>query len=472
MRTASDRGRPRYTGPVIASHLRRACAVRRGRLEALLSNVPAVIPAGRARPRNYAANTHPFRASSHFLYLVGAPLEGAALFIDEGSSVLLVPDHDAHDHLWHGPTPSHAELTEQTGLPVQSMRALDALRGDRTLATIPPLDHAEAEHWARLLARPVDELGAHRSDEPLLEALVKLRLTHDEAAIDELRRAAEASVRAHLVGMGATRPGRHEREVCAEMEAVFARRGFGTAYNSIVSVHGEVLHNHHHHLRMEAGDLLLADVGAETDTGYAADITRTWPVSGKFTSSQRALYELVLEVQEACIAKVRPGTRYRDVHLTAARTLAEGLVRLGILRGEPDGLVERGIHALFLPHGIGHLLGLDVHDMEDLGDRAGYAPGLARDAQFGLSYLRLDRVLSPGMAVTIEPGFYQVPLLLSQPERVGLDGSVLNRQRLAAFADVRGIRIEDDVLITEHGNDVMTGGLAKEPAAIEEAMRA
>jgi Xaa-Pro aminopeptidase len=452
---------------VLATHLRRACAVRRGRLEALLGATPALLPAGRARPRNYVANTHPFRASSHFLYFVGLPLEGAALFVDEGVSVLLVPEHDAHDDLWHGPTPDHAQLADITGLAVQSLRTLDGLRGDRTVATVPPLDHAEAELWARTLARPVDELGVHGADEPLLDALVKLRLSHDEAAIEELRRAAEASVRAHLVGMGATRPGRHEREICAEMEAVFARRGFGTAYNSIVSVHGEVLHNHHHHLRMDAGDLLLADVGAETDTGYAADITRTWPVSGRFSATQREIYELVLASQRAAIGSVKPGVRYRDVHCRAARVLADGLVQLGVLKGDVDGLIEQGAHALFLPHGIGHLLGLDVHDMEDLGDRAGYAPGRERSRQFGMSYLRLDRDLEEGMLVTIEPGFYQVPSLLADPARVGLSDKALDRDKLARFADVRGIRIEDDVLVTAEGHEVLTRALPKEPDEVE-----
>jgi Xaa-Pro aminopeptidase len=452
---------------VLATHLRRACAVRRGRLEALLLNQPALIPAGRARPRNYAANTHPFRASSHFLYLVGLPLEGAALFVDEGASVLLVPDHDAHDHLWHGPTPSHAELSELTGVAVQSLRMLDGLRGDRTVAIIPPLDASECEHWARALARPADELGVHRLDEPLLEALIKLRLTHDEAAIEELRRAADAAVRAHLVGMGATRPGRHEREVCAEMEAVFARRGFTTAYNSIVSVHGEVLHNHAHHQRMNDGDLLLADVGAETDTGYASDITRTWPVSGRYSATQREIYELVLAAQRAAIGSVKPGVSYRDVHCRAARVLADGLVQLGVLRGDVDGLIEQGAHALFLPHGIGHLLGLDVHDMEDLGDRAGYAPGRKRSTQFGLSYLRLDRELEAGMVVTIEPGFYQVPSLLGDPSRVGLSDGALDRTKLARFSDVRGIRIEDDVLVTADGYEVLTAALPKEADEVE-----
>ena len=455
---------------MLKTHLAHACAQRRERLAAAFGSRTALIPAGRALPRNYAANTHPYRASSHFLYLVGKPIEGAWLMLDQGAYTLFVPRPDADDDLWHGPTTTRDELAAETGLEVCGLEEFAARKRPVHVAVIPVLDAREAGAVARALGRTPYDLGKHADDEPLLDALVAVRLRHDEAAIIELRRAAEASVRAHVTGMSSTRAGRFEREVCAEMEAVFAREGFGTAYGSIVTVHGEVLHNHHHHQRMREGDMLLADVGAETDTGYAADITRTWPVNGRFSPTQRELYEVVLESQRAAIAGVRPGVRYRDVHLTAARSLTEGLVRLGILRGSVDGLVEQGAHALFFPHGIGHLLGLDVHDMEDLGDRAGYAPGRERAPQFGLSYLRLDRDLEPGMVVTIEPGFYQVPSLLRDPGRVGIDERVLSRDKLAAFADVRGIRIEDDVLVTDTGSEVLTGALVKSVADVEATM--
>jgi Xaa-Pro aminopeptidase len=192
-------------------------------------------------------------------------------------------------------------------------------------------------------------------------------------------------------------------------------------------------------------------------------------VSGKFSPTQRALYEIVLEAQKQAIERVRPGTRYRDVHLHASLVLARGLVDEGILRGDPSGLVERGAHALLFPHGVGHLLGLDVHDMEDLGDRAGYAPGRTRSAQFGLGYLRLDRDLVPGMAVTIEPGLYLVPAILANDALCGpfvADGT-LDREALARFSDVRGIRIEDDVLCTEGDPVVLTQDIPKQADDVE-----
>ena len=218
------------------------------------------------------------------------------------------------------------------------------------------------------------------------------------------------------------------------------------------------------------GDLLLCDVGGETPEGWASDITRTWPVSGKFSPTQRAIYEVVLDAQLACIDRVRPGTRYREIQETAKRHLVGGLVTLGIFRGSVDGLLERGAAALFFPHGVGHLLGLDVHDMEDLGDRAGYARGRSRSEAFGDRYLRLDRDLAAGMAVTIEPGFYQVPGILSDESLTGPLGSDLDRGALARYADVRGIRIEDDVLCTEAGPEVLSRACPKTASEVEKAI--
>jgi Xaa-Pro aminopeptidase/Xaa-Pro dipeptidase len=214
--------------------------------------------------------------------------------------------------------------------------------------------------------------------------------------------------------------------------------------------------------------LLLADVGAEAPSGWASDITRTWPVTGKFSPTQRDLYDIVLAAHDACIDKARPGIEYRDLHLLAASVIAQGLVDLGILQGQVSDLVEMDAHALFFPHGVGHLLGLDVHDMEDLGDLAGYAPGRVRSDRFGLGFLRLDRPLQAGMLVTIEPGFYQVPGILNNPEMRMKYRDVVNWERLAQFSDVRGIRIEDDVLITDSGSDVLTAALPTDAEAIEE----
>jgi Xaa-Pro aminopeptidase len=245
------------------------------------------------------------------------------------------------------------------------------------------------------------------------------------------------------------------------------------AYNTILSVRGEVLHNHAHGNVMLETDLVLLDAGAERPSGYCADVTRTWPVSGRFGPEARDVYDVVLAAELAAIAAVAPGVRYRDVHLRACRVLADGLVSLGLLHGTPDGLVESGAHALFFPHGVGHLLGLDVHDMEAFGDLIAYAPGRTRSPQFGTGYLRLDLDLTAGMCVTIEPGIYFVPAILRDAKfkkqwKGQVDWTLAERfLGMHSGRGFGGIRIEDDVLCTPAGREVLTAAVPKEPLAIE-----
>jgi Xaa-Pro aminopeptidase len=451
-------------------------ALRRRALHARLAG-PALIAAGEPPSRNYPANRYPFRASSHFLYFVGRQMAGSALLFHGGATTLFTHAPDPEDALWHGPRQELATLARELDLEVRPLgdigEATAPLRAD--LATLPPQDATTAAWLSELLGRNVRERSGASADDArdaaLADALIALRLAHDEAAIAQLRFAAEVSAAAHVAGMRATRSGGSEREVHAAMIAVLRGAGLDDAYGPIVTVRGEILHSNDHSLPTSAGDLLLADVGGETAEGWAADITRVWPVAGTFSPTQRAIYDVVLAAQQRAIDKAKPGTRYRDVHESAKRAVVEGLLALGIFRGDVDGLLERGAAALFFPHGIGHLLGLDVHDMEDLGDRAGYAPGRTRSTRFGDAYLRLDRDLAPGMAVTIEPGFYQVPGILADDRLVAPLGSDLRRDELAKYRDVRGIRIEDDVLITETGNEILTGAVPKKAAEIEALMR-
>jgi Xaa-Pro aminopeptidase len=448
-----------------------AFATRRDRLAAQLADRPALIAAGIPRARNYAANSFPFRATSHFLYLFGLPLRGAFGLWDGGAWTLFVPAPAADDPLWHGPEPTLADLARILACPVRPTDDLPRALAGKPAATLPAPDLETCETQAQLLQRPVRPGRLDQRDLPLADAMIALRLIHDQQAIGELRAAATATEAAHRAGMKATRPGLREANVRAAMEAELIARGMTVAYGSIVTVHGEVLHSYHHHNLLGPNDLLLADVGAETAGGWAGDVTRTWPVSGKYSSTQKDLYDVVLAAQQDTIRAVKPGARYRDLHLLASRRLADGLVALGILAGDPEELVADGVTALLFPHGIGHLLGLDVHDMEDLGDRAGYQPGRTRAADFGIRYLRLDRDLEPGMAITIEPGLYIVPAILEDAELGRRAQGRLRRDRLAAFSDVRGIRIEDDVLVTAAGNEVLTAAIPKTREAIESEMR-
>lgn len=430
---------------------------------------PAVLWSGSESPRNFPANKFPFRASSHFLYFAGHSLANAAIHLEAGKLTLFMDEADANDALWHGPSPQRQEIAEQMGA-YRDYPLRELVNWTQDVATIPVQDIATRQIQEQQLGR---SLGSAKQlqgcDRKLAEAIVVVRMTHDQSAIASIREAAAVTVEAHLAGMAATSNAKTEAEIRAAMEAVIMGHNLTCAYSSIVTVQGEVLHNQSYHRPVQAGDLLLADVGAEKE-GWASDVTRTWPVSGSFSSTQRDIYDIVLAAHDICIAKAAPGVEYRELHLLAALTLAEGLVDLDILKGNAETLVERDAHALFFPHGVGHLLGLDVHDMEDLGDLAGYAPGRTRCDRFGLNFLRLDRPLQQGMIVTIEPGFYQVPDLLQNPERQAQYRDCINWDQLAQFKDVRGIRIEDDALITATGTDVLTAALPSEPTQIEDCL--
>jgi Xaa-Pro aminopeptidase len=448
-------------------------AARRRRLGSALAKhglARASLTSGWARPRNFEHSVYPFRAESHFLYLVGRQLEGAVLFADAERCVLFVTEPPAANALWNGPAPTPRELEADLELEVRSIDELgDFVAGGET-ATLPPQDQESAEWLGALLDRDVTACAGpdvEGDDCVLAEIMIELRLRHDEAALSQLRQAALVTAQAHRAGYGATRAGVREAVVRAAMEQRILAAGMTPAYGSIVTVHGEVLHDATHGRLLADGDLLLADVGAETPEGWAGDVTRTWPVSGRFSTTQRELYLAVLEAQRAAIAAVRPGVRYLDVHRAAGCSLGSSLSDLGILRGSAEDLYQRGAVALFFPHGVGHLLGLDVHDMEDLGDRAGYAPGRERATRGGEDALRLDRDLEPNMVVTIEPGFYRIPQLLADRARTEHLGDAVDWARLERFSDVRGIRIEDDVRVTESGAEVLTAAIAKTPDELE-----
>jgi Xaa-Pro aminopeptidase len=440
---------------------------RRQRLAARI-DFPAILWSGSSSPRNYPANVYRFRASSHFLYFAGLPLSNAAIRLEAGKLTLFMDDPAPSSALWHGEMPKREEIAQVIGADAAfAIAELESyLEGAATIAV---QDAATWTQQSQLLNRwvlPQNQLQG--IDLELAKAIVELRLTHDAGALAELRKAAAVTVEAHKAGMAATGNAKIEAQVRGAMEKVIIAHNMTTSYNSIVTVHGEVLHNEQYHHSLQPGDLLLADVGAETEMGWAADVTRTWPVTGKFSSTQRDIYDVVLAAHDACIAKIHPGVEYGEIHLLACTVIAEGLVDLGILQGQPEDLVERDVHSLFFPHGIGHLVGLDVHDMEDLGDLAGYEQGRKRSDRFGLSYLRLNRPLRAGMLVTIEPGFYQVPAILNNNELRSRYQYTLNWERLSEFADVRGIRIEDDVLVTEQGSEVLTVALPTDASAVEE----
>lgn len=434
---------------------------------ATLIDFPTILWSGRSISRNYPALKFPFRASSHFLYFAGLPLENAAIRLESGKLELFMDDALPSSTLWHGEMPKRTEIAALIGADADfPMAQLKSRSTDA--ATIPVQDTSVLSQQSQMLDRPLTPSQSPAGiDLELTKAIISLRLTQDAASLAELRAAAAVTVAAHKAGMAATPTAQIEAGVRAAMESAIISENMTAAYPSIVTVHGEVLHSEHYHNSLQTGDLLLADVGAETALGWAADVTRTWPVSGKFSPTQRAIYDVVLAAHDVCIDKITAGVEYQDIHLLAAQTMAAGLVDLGILQGDVEDLVARDAHALFFVHGIGHLIGLDVHDMEDLGDLAGYATGRVRSSRFGLGFLRLNRVLQEGMLVSIEPGFYQVPAILHNPETRAKYKDCVKWEELEKFGDVRGIRIEDDILVTDRGREVLTAKLPTQGSEIE-----
>lgn len=444
--------------------------VRRARLAGAIGR-PMVILAGQPRARNYAANTYAFRAGSSYLYFGGPPVAGAALLIEpNGDGVqgctLVRSVKDFEEAVWTGEVPSDEQLASAAGVRADALIGPDELgaklRGRKASFIVPPCQ--PSLQWAT-------SLGLEPATPDEIQPIIDLRLTKDEHELAALRRAAAISIEAHLAAMRATAPGKGEADIAAVFTAVLVANGCDPSFTPIVTVHAEVLHCEGYPNVLEAGRLLVIDAGAEEPGGYACDITRTYPVTGEFTPIQRHIYDTVLRAHGETIAACVPGRRFREIHDLAARVLCEGLVEADLLRGDPAELVARSAHTLFFPHGLGHLIGLDVHDMEDFGDQAGYAPGRARRPEFGSKYLRLDRDLAPGMALTIEPGLYIVPAIWQHDEFVAPFADAVNRPAVDALIrdQFGGVRIEDTVCVrpgAEGGPEVLTSELPTDGDAI------
>lgn len=426
---------------------------------------PMVILAGRARPKHYDTNLSPFRAGSNYLYFGGPPIEGGAIVIEPGSDgnagcTLMRTRPTFDDIVWIGDTPSDDELARAAGLDVNRLAdpgVVEQSLAGRSAAFVGPPCIPTLE-WAKSM-----KLQSPTDDE--LRAIIDMRLIKDEHELAAMRRAAEVAVRAHTAAMRATKPGRKESEVVAAIMHTYVAEQCGVSFTPIVSIRGEILHSDTYGNVMSDGDLLLVDSGCEEPGGYASDITRTYPVSGEFTPIQRQLYNTVVGAEEAGIDACVPGARFLHVHDLAAKVICEGLVEAELLKGDPAELAARFAHTLFFAHGLGHLLGLDVHDMEDFGDLAGYAPGRTRRPEFGNKFLRLDRDLQPGDVLTIEPGIYLVPAIWANEDLTRPFADAINRPKIDALLKDRfgGIRVEDDVHVrAEGGPEILTAALPKD----------
>ncbi|MGE0598937.1 MAG: aminopeptidase P N-terminal domain-containing protein [Dehalococcoidia bacterium] len=433
-----------------------------------LARGAAMVPSGLHVPVQGTDQYHEFHAHPEFSYLAGTQLPGAVLAFDEAAGWLLfAPEADLEDRVWVGDGVDHEELAERTGLDVRPLSELQpwleerraeplAILGNHDISRVPA--GYGLRNWSSL-ELDIDENLAERLSTQVSDA----RRAKDATEIALMQSAADASRAGHLYALRQTRPGLTERQLQIEVEAEFFRAGAErTAYGSIVGTgsNGAVLHFSPTERAMRDGEIVLMDAGAEFE-GYASDVTRTFPVGPRFSGAQRDLYQLVLDVQQSAIAAARPGVEYRDLHLAACHQIAEGLSQLGILKGRADELVERDAHALFFPHGLGHMLGLSTHDA------GGCLAGRTPSDRFGLKWLRADLPLQPGYVVTIEPGIYFIKALIDDPQRRSDFADCIDWAKVEAMRDFGGIRIEDDVLITEGGSRVLTAAIPKTIAEIE-----
>ncbi len=430
-------------------------------------------------PMNYPANVYPFRQDSTFLYYFGIDLPGLAAIIDLDvqKEILFGNDFSVDDIVWMGPQPTMAELAARAAVNkvAPSARLNDylskALQQKRKIHFLPPYRHDNMIKLQEILGIRVNQLKHHASV-PFIKAVVEQRSIKSEEEIEEIEKALDITYQIHLEAMKTVRPGLKEYEVAGLLQGKAFSLGGRLSFPLIFSVHGEILHNPFQLNEMQKGQLLVVDCGGEAPSRYAGDITRTLPVSGKFSEEQKAVYQVVLNAQTTAIEMIKPGIKYRDVHLEAAKVITLGLKELGLMKGDIDEAVQAGAHALFFPHGLGHMMGLDVHDMEDLGeDYVGYDEQTKRSDQFGLAYLRLARELKPGFVVTVEPGIYFIPQLIDLWQKDNKFSQFINYERLAAYRHFGGIRIEDDVLVTESGSRVLGKLIPKQIDGIEAIMQ-
>lgn len=432
---------------------------RREQLRKLVGSGIIFIPGNNESPRNFPNNAYKFRQDSSFLYFTGQHRDGLALVIDceSGHETLVGDDIDIDDIIWTGAVPSVSDMAAESGIAHSAPKSfLPKLFGvgvkGKHIHFLPPYRHD-------IMIEMGDLTGLHplrvceAASRKLIQAVVTLRNIKSEEEIAELDRAAGIGYEMHTTAMRmATQSGMTEARIAGTLDGIASARGSMVSFPSIVSMHGEVLHGFPSTQILDPTRLLLVDAGAETRENYCSDHTRTTPVSGHFSTRQREIYDIVVDAHDLALHVAKPGVRYLDVHLSVCRLITERLKDLGLMRGDVDEAVAAGAHALFLPHGLGHAMGMDVHDMEALGQvNVGYDDETRPSDQFGLASLRFGRRLEPGHVITDEPGIYFIPDLIDLWRKEGTNGAFLNFDAIETYKDFGGIRIEDDLLITPDG---------------------
>jgi Xaa-Pro aminopeptidase len=426
-------------------------------------------------PMNYPANTYHFRQDSSFLYFFGLDSPGlaAVVDVDENTDILFGDDVGIEDIVWMGFQPQMKSRAKTVGVKKSAPLAKiedyvkEAAAKGRKVHYLPPYRMDTAVRLSRMLSIPPAAVNAGASED-LIRAVVEQRSVKSDEEIAEMEAAHAVTYKMYLAAMKKARPGLYERDLSGLMEGISYAEGGSPAFPIILTINGQILHNHYHGNKLEKGRMLVIDAGAESAKHYACDITRTIPVNGRFTAKQKDIYEIVLETQETAIRLMRPGVMFRDIHLASAKVIAGGLKNLGLMKGDVDEAVRAGAHALFFPHGLGHMIGMDVHDMENLGEQyVGYDRTVERSEQFGFAYLRMAKALKPGYAMTVEPGIYFIPALIDLWKKEKKFADFINYKKVAEYRDFGGIRIEDDVVVTKIGHKVVGRTIPKTVQAIE-----
>lgn len=426
-------------------------------------------------PMNYRDNTYHFRQDSNFLYFFGLDFPGLAGVVDfdSGEDFIFGNDVDIEDIIWMGPQVTLQENAAKAGITNTApfAKVFDLVKtakdAGRKVHFLPPYRAENKLLLENLLGTSAQSINTHASLD-LIKAVISLREVKEAQEVEEIRKACATGYQMHVAAMKMALPGNWEQKIAGTIEGIALAGGGMTSFPIILSMNGETLHNHDHSQILQEGRLMLCDAGAESLLHYASDFTRTTPVGGKFTQKQREIYEIVLAANNTATALSKPGVTYLSVHLAACEVLAAGLKDLGLMKGDVKEAVKNGAHAMFLPHGLGHMMGLDVHDMEDLGQiYVGYDDEVRPVDQFGTAYLRMGKRLKPGYVITNEPGCYFIPALIDKWQAEGINKDFINFDKVNEYRDFGGIRLEDDILITENGAEIIGERVPITPEEVE-----
>jgi Xaa-Pro aminopeptidase len=437
-----------------------------------------LMPGNTEAAYNYPANPYGFRQDSNFSYFFGLdhPDLMGIIDLDNGVDYIFGNDFDMDDIIWMGPQPTIAKLAEGVGIkntaPSGQVAEFigNAIKKSKQVHFVPAYRGETILLMCHFLGVNPMRLKDYVSME-LVKGIIKLRSIKSDLEIAEIEKAVDIAYLMFTAGMKMAKAGVKEQEIVGAMEGISIAHGRPVSFPIILSINGQILHNHHHENYLKEGRMLVMDGGTESSLLYASDITRTVPVGGKFSQRQREIYEIVLNANLNSIAATKPGTFYKDCHTIACETIGSGLKDLGLMKGDVKEAVKAGAHALFLPHGLGHMLGMDVHDMEGLGQiNVGYDDEIQPSSQFGTAYLRMGRRLQPGFVITNEPGIYFIPELIDLWKSENKYAEFINYQKVDEYRDFGGIRIEDDILVTADSCRVLGKPIPKTVAEVEATM--